>query len=93
MDDDDGTMAAWYVFSALGMYPLTPGEPSYELLPPLFTSVVFHLPGGKRFAIEKPAGIDLEKPVKTSLNGQPSTEMTRIAHQTIVDGGTLTFCN
>lgn len=93
MDDDDGTMAAWYAFSTLGLYPLIPGVASYELLPPLFTSVVFHLPNNKCFTITRPINLDLEKPVKVSLNGEAFSEITNIAHKTIANGGTLIFSN
>ena len=45
MDEDDGTMSAWYLFSQLGFYPVCLGTDRYELFTPLFDKVVLHLPG------------------------------------------------
>jgi predicted alpha-1,2-mannosidase len=52
MDDDGGTMSAWFVLSSVGIYPVTIGEPFYFLTTPLFQHVVFHFSNGKRFTIE-----------------------------------------
>lgn len=46
MDDDAGTMSAWYVWSALGMYPVCPGSTEMALSAPLFDRAVIHLPKG-----------------------------------------------
>ncbi|MBB4683494.1 GH92 family glycosyl hydrolase [Amycolatopsis jiangsuensis] len=45
-DEDNGEMSAWYVFSALGFYPLQMGSPDYAVGSPLFTKATVHLPGG-----------------------------------------------
>ena len=45
MDEDDGTMSAWYLFSQLGFYPVCLGTDRYELFTPLFDKAVLHLPG------------------------------------------------
>ena len=45
MDEDDGTMSAWYLFSQMGFYPVCLGTDRYELFTPLFDKVVLHLPG------------------------------------------------
>ena len=45
MDEDDGTMSAWYVFAQLGLYPVCLGTDRYELFTPLFDKAVLHLPG------------------------------------------------
>ena len=45
MDEDDGTMSAWYLFSQLGFYPVRLGTDLYELFTPLFEKAVLHLPG------------------------------------------------
>ena len=46
MDEDDGTMSAWYIFSQLGFYPVCVGTDRYELFTPLFDRVTLHLDGG-----------------------------------------------
>ena len=45
MDEDDGTMSAWYLFSQLGLYPVCLGTDRYELFTPLFDRATLHLPG------------------------------------------------
>lgn len=50
-NDDAGQMSAWYVFSALGFYPVTPSIPRYAIGSPLFRNAVIHLPGGRTFEI------------------------------------------
>ena len=50
-DDDNGSNASWYLLSAMGIYPLTPGHPSYVLTSPEFDSVKITLPNGKTLAI------------------------------------------
>jgi predicted alpha-1,2-mannosidase len=52
MDDDGGTMSAWYVLSSLGIYPVTIGEPYYFLTTPSFQHAVLHMSQGKNFNIE-----------------------------------------
>jgi predicted alpha-1,2-mannosidase len=54
-NDDLGTMSAWYVWSALGFYPETPGTPELAVGSPVFSSVKLHLPSGKALKITAPA--------------------------------------
>ncbi|RMG56679.1 MAG: glycoside hydrolase family 92 protein [Bacteroidetes bacterium] len=53
-DEDNGQTSAWYVFSALGFYPVCPGTPQYVLGSPLFTKATLHMPGGQVLTIEAP---------------------------------------
>lgn len=50
-DEDNGQTSAWYVFSALGFYPVTPGHPYYVMGSPLFEKATIQLPSGKEFVI------------------------------------------
>ncbi|MDE1190535.1 MAG: glycoside hydrolase family 92 protein [Arachidicoccus sp.] len=52
MDDDAGAMSSWFVFSACGLFPACVGYPVYYLNVPLFKTVIFNLPNGKRFTIK-----------------------------------------
>lgn len=52
--DDAGEMSAWYVFSAMGLYPLSPADPEYLVTVPIFDEVKWNLPEGKTFTIDKP---------------------------------------
>ncbi|MEO5681526.1 MAG: GH92 family glycosyl hydrolase [Chitinophagaceae bacterium] len=51
-NDDAGQMSAWYVFAAIGFYPVNPVSGDYQLCTPLFDAVTIHLPGGKQFSIK-----------------------------------------
>ena len=82
-------MSAWYVFSALGMYPLCPGQPSYVLGEPLFENLRLNLDNGKSFSIT--ASPSSGKSVAgTSVNGVMSL-FSAISHTAITSGGQLRF--
>ncbi len=90
-NDDAGQMSAWYVFSALGFYPVTPGTPQYQIGTPRFDHMTLHLPGGKALHINAPgaeAGSIYVRSV--SLNGKP-LHRWYLLHSEIVNGGTLDF--
>ncbi|GAB3572323.1 GH92 family glycosyl hydrolase [Amycolatopsis endophytica] len=53
-DEDNGEMSAWYVFAALGLYPLAVGNPGYVLTAPLFEKATLHLEGGRTVVISAP---------------------------------------
>jgi predicted alpha-1,2-mannosidase len=90
-NEDCGQMSAWYVFSALGFYPVVPGRPEYVLGTPLFEKATLHLDNGKTFTIQAPGTSKSRFFVeKAALNGQ-NMPQTRLAHADIVQGGTLTF--
>jgi predicted alpha-1,2-mannosidase len=88
-DDDNGSMSSWYVLSSMGLYPLTPGQPTYVLTSPLFKSVKISLPNGKTFTIEaadnSPANVYVQQ---RTVDGQPDTN-TWISQSQITAGGTL----
>jgi predicted alpha-1,2-mannosidase len=87
-DEDGGGMSAWVVFTAMGFYPVTPGEPVYALTSPVFTEVAIDVPGGQ-FKVLAPASSKVNKYIqKAELNGQP-LDTPFITHEQIVSGGTL----
>ncbi len=70
-DEDNGQTSAWYVFSALGFYPVCPGSGEYALGSPLFKKVTLHLENGNTVTIEAPANSHANRYVgKLTLNGQ-----------------------
>ncbi|WP_335924602.1 GH92 family glycosyl hydrolase [Shewanella indica] len=86
-NDDLGQMSAWYVFSALGFYPLNPVGGEYVLGTPQFTKVAVKLPNGKTFNVIKNG----EGWVKTVwLNGKKH-ESVILTNQQILAGGELLF--
>lgn len=90
-NDDCGQMSAWYLFSAMGFYPVCPGTDQYILGAPYLPYLRLQLPGGKTFEIKAPGVSDKKRYVRSiRLNGQPYTK-TYITHTDIIRGGTLEF--
>lgn len=90
-DEDNGQTSAWYVFSALGMYPVTPGSGEYVLGSPLFKKVTLQFENGKKLEIVAPENAP-NKPYVQSVkrNGKGYTN-TFITHNDLHAGGTITF--
>ena len=89
MDEDDGTMGAWYVFSAMGLFPLIPGEAWYEIVSPLFERMKIRLPDNKYFTIRTVGRKDRNAPIKrVQLNGREISDY-RLPHDAIAGGGDL----
>jgi predicted alpha-1,2-mannosidase len=86
-DEDTGSMAAWYVLSALGFYQLCPGKPEYTFGRALFPSAKVHLPGGKTLTIEDAMQPDNRGAVK--FNGKAIG--ASITHAELIAGGKLRF--
>ncbi|HEV2323606.1 MAG TPA: GH92 family glycosyl hydrolase [Terracidiphilus sp.] len=90
-DEDTGSMAAWYMFGALGFYPVCPGKAEYVLGVPLFERAVLHLPGAKATVIET-RGNDPSAPYvsKLAIDGKAHTLPT-VSHDEITSGANLVF--
>ena len=90
-DEDNGQTSAWYVFSALGFYPVCPGSNQYVLGSPLFRKVTLQLEKGKQFIIEAPANSSKHIYIQSAaLNGK-IVDRNYIDHAAIVKGGRLNF--
>ena len=91
MDEDDGTMGAWYIFSSMGLYPLIVGEPVYEITSPLFDRIKIKLDNGKTFKIITKNRSNALAPVKEiRLNGNHYSSW-QLSHNSILNGGILEF--
>ncbi|WP_235578052.1 GH92 family glycosyl hydrolase [Pseudoxanthomonas sp. Root630] len=90
-NDDLGQMSAWYVFTSLGFYPVTPGSNQYVLGRPFLPRATLHLPNGKRFTVVA-EGLDNAHTYvgAITLNGKP-LDRTYLEHAEIVAGGELRF--
>jgi putative alpha-1,2-mannosidase len=90
-NDDCGQISAWFLFSALGFYPVDPASGVYVLGTPLVEEAVLALPQERRFTVRAP-GVSAERRWVTGarLNGRPLTRAW-IAHEEIAAGGTLEF--
>lgn len=90
-NDDCGQMSAWYIFSALGFYPVAPGSTEYSIGSPLVKSASIQLPNGKTFRIETKNQSDKNVYVKKiTLNGKVLDGYI-LKHEDIVSGGELVF--
>ena len=90
-NEDCGQMSAWYIFSSLGFYPVTPGANQYIIGSPLFEKATFNLENGKSFTIEAKNQSKENKYIKSvKLNGK-DYEYSYIHHQDIINGGNLVF--
>ena len=90
-DEDSGSMAAWYILSALGFFSACPGKPEYTLGSPLFTKATLHLAGDKTFLIEAAGNGPESMYVKSiALNGKPQTGPV-LQHEVLMRGGKLLF--
>ena len=90
-NDDAGQMSAWYIFSSLGFYPVTPGSLNYALGSPLIKEAVIHLENGKDLSIIANNQSKENIYVKSvTVNGIVIKE-NLISHTDIENGGTLIF--
>lgn len=90
-DEDNGQTSAWYVFTALGFYPVCPGSNEYVLGAPYFNKVTVSLENGKKLEIVAPANSDTNCYIKTlNYNGKNYTK-NYINHFDLIKGGRLLF--
>ena len=90
-DEDNGEMASWYVQSALGLFPLTPGRPEYVLGSPLVRSARVHLANGKTLRIDAPENA-ADRPFvgAITLDGKPHDRLW-ISYDALMAGASLAF--
>ena len=90
-NEDCGQMSAWYVFSAMGFYPVNPVSGRYEIGTPLFPEIKLHLANGKTFTVFAP-NVNKENIYIQSIkvDGQPY-DKTYLTHEQIMSGATVEF--
>ena len=90
-DEDGGALCSWYVFSAMGFYPVTPGNGLYAIGSPFFKKVRIKLPDGKTFTVKADNVSKRNKYIQSAkLNGE-SLNRAWIRHSEIIKGGNLEF--
>ncbi|WP_088323403.1 GH92 family glycosyl hydrolase [Polaribacter tangerinus] len=90
-DEDNGQTSAWYVFSALGFYPVTPATDQYIIGSPLFKKATLNLENGHTFTINAPNNSKKNYYIKaTTLNGK-TTSHNFINYDAIQNGGEINF--
>jgi predicted alpha-1,2-mannosidase len=88
-DEDNGQTSAWYIFSAMGFYPVCPASTQYVLGAPLFNKLTVNLENGKKLIISASKNSSSNKYVQAvSVNGKPYTH-TWLSHQALLQGGTI----
>jgi putative alpha-1,2-mannosidase len=91
-NDDLGTMSAWYVFSALGLYPAVPGTGNFVLNTPRFAKSVLHLENGKDITITAPGADGTKLQYIRGLEvGSKATDRVYVGFDQLKDGATLRF--
>lgn len=90
-DEDNGQTSAWYVFSAMGFYPVTPASDQYVLGAPLFKKITLKLENGKTVAINAANNSYANRYVNTvNFDGKPY-DLTWLSHKELLKGATINF--
>lgn len=90
-DEDNGQTSAWYLFSALGFYPVTPASDQYVIGTPLFKKVTIHLENGKKILIDAPGnGKENLYVQQLQWNNKPY-EKNWLGHTALLQGAVLKF--
>lgn len=90
-DEDNGQTSAWYVFSAMGFYPVCPGTDEYVLGTPYFKEMKLHLENGKTVTISAPNNGDDKRYISSmKLNGKEYTK-NYLTHQDLLNGASISF--
>ncbi|MBM6781025.1 GH92 family glycosyl hydrolase [Bacteroides mediterraneensis] len=88
-DEDNGQTSAWYVFSALGFYPVCPGSNQYVIGAPLFKKAIIHLENGKDVTIEAPLNSEENLYIKNlEMNGKTYTH-NYFSHKDLMKGAKI----
>ena len=86
-DEDNGQTSAWYVFSAMGFYPVCPATDQYVLGAPLFKKITISLENGKQFIINAPANSSTNKYIKDARLNGTLYDRNWLSHFDILKGG------
>ncbi|MBO9619672.1 MAG: GH92 family glycosyl hydrolase [Niabella sp.] len=90
-DEDNGQTSAWYVFSALGFYSVTPAVDQYVVGAPLFKKATIYLENGKKVVINAPANSDANRFIQSAtVNGQPYTK-NWLSHSALQRGSVINY--
>jgi predicted alpha-1,2-mannosidase len=91
-NEDCGQMSAWYVWSAMGLYPVTPGSPEYTIGIPLFDKVTMDVGNGKQLVVTtNVSGNDRAHVESVQWRGQDTEHFRSLDHAALLEGGTLHF--
>ncbi|WP_203292526.1 GH92 family glycosyl hydrolase [Luteirhabdus pelagi] len=90
-NEDCGQMSAWYIFSALGFYPVTPGSNQYIIGSPIISRATLQLENGNSFTIEAEGAVEGKKYIENVVLNGEALGRSYITHEELMNGGTLSF--
>lgn len=90
-NDDCGQMSAWYIFSALGFYPVCPGTDQYVVGAPYLPYACVSLPNGNKLEIKAPGVSDRNRYIKSMKVNGKVYDKSYLTHADIMNGGTIEF--
>jgi len=90
-NDDCGQMSAWYIFSALGFYPVCPGTTQYAIGAPYVSEATVQLPSGKTLIIKAPGLSDENMHIKSVVLNGNRIKGNFLEHEQLIQGGELIF--
>ncbi|MFZ4058658.1 MAG: glycoside hydrolase domain-containing protein, partial [Ferruginibacter sp.] len=90
-DEDNGQTSAWYVFSALGFYPVCPGSNQYVIGTPLFKKASVHFSNGNILHIDAPQNSKENMYIQSLRFNHQIQEANYFTHQDLIKGGNITF--
>lgn len=90
-NEDCGQMSAWYVLSAMGFYPVCPGQPVYAIGTPVFDKVTINLENGKQFVIKSENVSDKNYFIQSAKFNNKDYNKCYINHTDIMNGGEISF--
>jgi len=88
-DEDNGQTSAWYIFSAMGFYPVCPATSQYVMGAPLFKKLTLNLENGKKFIIEAPQNSPVNKYIRSVTNNGMAYGKNWLDHFELMKGGRL----
>ena len=90
-DEDNGQTSAWYVFSALGFYPVCPGDDHYIIGTPLFDQAILRVGNGETFTVKAANNGPLKPYIQGAMLNGAAFDKTHLSHDQIAAGGSLEF--
>ena len=90
-DEDNGQTSAWYVFSALGFYPVCPASDQYVLGTPYFQEAKLHLENGKTVTIQTSGNSESTPYVESMQVNRRNYDLNYLTHQQLLSGPTITY--
>ncbi len=90
-NEDCGQMSAWYIMSAMGFYPVCPGDPTYAFGSPIFDKVTINLENGKKFTVKAENASKNNKYIQSVTLNDKDYNSSWFKHEDIMNGSTLVF--